>query len=109
MSILIACIYPFVIHDNISKIQIFLMVLIVAVNGVAEYYLIGKYRVLVTADQKSYVISVVQIISIVITTGTTIVMILENVNVLIVLITTSMISISRIFYCSYTSSVTIQE
>ncbi|WP_342436961.1 polysaccharide transport protein [Paenibacillus sp. FSL L8-0436] len=97
MSILIACIYPFVIHDNISKIQIFLMVLIVAVNGVAEYYLIGKYRVLVTADQKSYVISVVQIISIVITTGTTIVMILENVNVLIVLITTSMISISRIF------------
>lgn len=56
----LSIIYPFFILDQISWFSAFFMVLILGVSGVSEFFLIGKYRVFLTAAQKGYVISFTQ-------------------------------------------------
>lgn len=65
---LLAVIYPFFIGSQVNKVSVFLMVLVLGVTGTAEFFLIGKYRVLLTADKKNYVISFIQSFAIVVNT-----------------------------------------
>ncbi|MCR8842244.1 polysaccharide transport protein [Paenibacillus sp. SC116] len=53
-------VYPFLVYAQISIFTAGAMVFIMAGSGLTEYYLIGKYRVLLIADQKSYIISLIQ-------------------------------------------------
>jgi O-antigen/teichoic acid export membrane protein len=56
LIIIFAFIYPFIIrsqeNNNLSR----LMVLILGISGVSDFFLIGKYRVLLIADRKNYVV-----------------------------------------------------
>ncbi|MEN3769001.1 lipopolysaccharide biosynthesis protein [Priestia megaterium] len=49
--------------NSTSQFITFALVIILGANGVTEFFLVGKYRVLLTADQKSYVVSIVQAIA----------------------------------------------
>ncbi|TVX93602.1 lipopolysaccharide biosynthesis protein [Paenibacillus agilis] len=53
-------VYPFLVYAQISVFTAGAMVFIMAGSGLTEYYLIGKYRVLLIADQKSYILSLIQ-------------------------------------------------
>lgn len=59
----LAFIYPLIINNQATYLTGFLLVLILGGSGVTEFFIIGKYRVLLTADQKNYVVSLVQIIA----------------------------------------------
>jgi O-antigen/teichoic acid export membrane protein len=55
-----AFIYPmFTSGQGIDTPTITALVLIVGASGALEYFAVGKYKVLYTADQKSYVISII--------------------------------------------------
>jgi O-antigen/teichoic acid export membrane protein len=56
-----ALLYPLFIHDDVPKSFIYSIVLILGITGIVEYLIAGKYRVLLCADQKSYVVSIGQI------------------------------------------------
>ena len=63
LVVLLAIIYPFILKQSSLNIwQIFLIVLALGINGVMDFFTLAKYRVLLTADQRSYVISFAQII-----------------------------------------------
>lgn len=65
----LAFIYPLLVNSNdISSLNIFLLVLILGVNGALEFFTLAKYRALLTADQKTYVISIATTIAIIINT-----------------------------------------
>ncbi|WP_028596565.1 lipopolysaccharide biosynthesis protein [Paenibacillus assamensis] len=53
-------VYPFLVYAQVPVFTAGAMVLIMTGGGLTEYYLIGKYRVLLIADQKSYIISLIQ-------------------------------------------------
>ncbi len=58
-------IYPlFVSGQGIDPLTIALLVVIIGASGSLEFFAIGKYRVLLTADQKSYVISIINAVAI---------------------------------------------
>jgi len=62
-SLIIVCvvIYPLILKDDgISPLTISSLVLIIGVTGTLEFFVVGKYKVLLTADQRSYVISLIQ-------------------------------------------------
>ena len=55
--------YPYIIHNEISDYSfIRMMIAVLSINGIVDYFILGKYRVLLTADQRNYIISFFQII-----------------------------------------------
>lgn len=57
-------IYPFFVNGSqISNTTIVLLVLVIGFSGAMEFFTMAKYRVLLTADQKLYVISIASTIS----------------------------------------------
>lgn len=61
---LFAIFYPFFIDNNIlSDLQIAIIVFAIGMSGVFDFFTLAKYRVLLTADQKSFVISFATICS----------------------------------------------
>jgi len=62
----LSIIYPtFVKSSSVGAVEIGLLVLIIGCSGAIEFFTMSKYRVLLTADQKVYVISLASIASIV--------------------------------------------
>lgn len=54
----LAFIYPFFIRvTTLSTIEVSFLVLTIGASGALEFFTLSKYRVLLTADQKTYVIS----------------------------------------------------
>lgn len=63
LAFILAFIFPFIAKtDSISNINIIIITLILGINGSLEFFSMGKYRSLLTADQKSYIISFIQIV-----------------------------------------------
>ncbi len=66
LSVGLALVYPlFIKTDILSYTEVFFLFLILAVNGVLEFFTLAKYRALLTADQKTYVISMASIIQVI--------------------------------------------
>jgi hypothetical protein len=62
-------IYPCLITTHsLSKISVGLLVLILGTNGALEFFTLSKYRVLLSADQKTYVVSLASIVQLVLST-----------------------------------------
>ena len=61
---LLALFYPLLINSlSLSNFQIVIIVFCIGAGGTMDFFTLSKYRVLLTADQKSYVISTATIIS----------------------------------------------
>lgn len=55
----LAICYPFIIRKgSLSFLMVGILVLLLGAKGVLEFYTLAKYRVLLTADQKTYIISI---------------------------------------------------
>lgn len=54
--------YSFFISSTLSKLDIFLLVFVMGLSGTLEFLTLSKYRVLLNADQKVYVISIASIV-----------------------------------------------
>lgn len=50
-------IYPYLIQNQLDPGFVRWAILVMALNNLVDYFFIGKYRVLLTADQRSYVIN----------------------------------------------------
>jgi len=62
----LAFVYPFyIVTSVISPFNVGLLVLILGINGALEFFTLAKYRVLLTADQKTYVISIATTVQII--------------------------------------------
>lgn len=63
----LSVIYPFIIKDeNIGSTTMVLLVLVIGIFGTLDFYTMAKYRVLLTADQREYVISAVSTVALII-------------------------------------------
>ncbi len=65
-----AVIYPaFIRTSSMSYWDVALLVVVLGANGVLEFFTLAKYRVLLTADQKTYVISLASTAQIILNTA----------------------------------------
>lgn len=59
----LAILYPTIARtDVLDRETVFFLVLVLGVNGALEFFTLAKYRALLTADQKTYVISTASIV-----------------------------------------------
>ena len=58
LSVILAAVYPFIGQtDALNYGELFLLVLILCASGTLNFFILAKYRTLLTADQCSYAIS----------------------------------------------------
>ena len=68
--------YPFIVKGEIADASfVRMMIVVLSVNGIVDFFFLGKYRVLLTADQKTYVLAFAQMAGTIITLVISIVLI----------------------------------
>lgn len=98
LTIGLAIVFPMLVKsDAVTPLNIGLLVLIVGVNGALEFFTLAKYRVLLSADQRIYVISLASIVNVV--ANTLIIVVLANRGVDIV--TLRFVALLSIFLRSF--------
>lgn len=98
LSIIVSFIYPlFILKENLNYFTVVFLVLALCISGASEFFVVGKYRALLTADQKLYVINIAQIIGSIMSTVTIMLTIKLNLNIVIVELIASFTYILRIF------------
>lgn len=100
LSTLLAFVYPFFVDIDMDKVAVGAMVLILCVAGASEFFVIGKCRTLLQADQRVYVVNIAQIIGAAGMLVATVVMIQLHTNILIVQLAASTAYILRLIILS---------
>lgn len=84
LLVVMGIVYPFLMRDQVDVIVSFCMVMLIGIGGVAEYFILGKYLVLLTADQKSYVLFAVQAVVTGVSTTISVLLVVQNAGILLV-------------------------
>jgi O-antigen/teichoic acid export membrane protein len=81
----LSLIYPYwVVTKSLSPISVGLLVFVLGAKGVLEFFTLSKYRVLLSADQKTYVISIATIAQTVLNTFIIVVLSRFHANIILV-------------------------
>lgn len=82
--ILFSVSFPFIFNTNIDKLTIFLIVLFSGLSGVINYFFQGKYRILLEAEGKNYILMSLSTLITIATSFIKIIMIIKGFNVVAV-------------------------
>ncbi|WP_310549816.1 lipopolysaccharide biosynthesis protein [Paenibacillus glufosinatiresistens] len=82
--LLIAGVYPFVVHSGFDAATVMLIVCLSGLGGAVNYYLQGKFRVLLIAEGKNYIESSVVTIANVVNSAVRILLLLQGANIIAV-------------------------
>lgn len=96
--VILAFLYPKIIGDEINTKLASYMVLILGLTGMWEYFLLGKYRVLLIADQKGYVIFRIQTLLLIVSTFISVILVYLGLPILIVMATSTLIMLTNVLY-----------
>ena len=100
LVLILGFVYPLIIGKQVDRTQSALMVLILGITGAAEFFLIGKYRVLLTADRKIYILSIVQMLALILSTTLASILIKTGQNILIVKLAAALLFLFRYVFLS---------
>lgn len=95
-SIILALLYPFFIKEDINYTFLVSLVLILSIAGASEFYIIGKCRSLLIADQRIYIVNIAQIVGAIANLIVTISLIKLDFSIIIVQFGASIIYAMRI-------------
>lgn len=95
-------IYPFIINEDLPFYSIVLLVLILSISTFAQYFFGLAYQMVLQADQKNYVISFVQIFTIIVNTLVSYLLIILGFSIHIVKLGSALVFIiPPLFYLFY--------
>lgn len=86
VALILGCsvLYPcFIKTESLPSFQVGLLVLVIGCAGVLNFFVMAKYRALVTADQKLYIINYLRIISVIVNTIVVVVLTRMDVNIVL--------------------------
>ena len=101
LIVILAFVYPVLVRTQVDFKVAFIMVFVLGISGVAEFFLIGKYRVLLTADKKIYVISTIQIVALILSTLVSILLIKLGASIVIIKFVSSIIYLGRFLLLAF--------
>jgi O-antigen/teichoic acid export membrane protein len=93
---ILSCVYPYFLGRNeVNYFTITLLTLVIGITGASEFFIIGKYRTLLTADQKIFVVSITQMVGNIVNVIVTLGLIYLKQDIIIVQLVASIIYASR--------------
>jgi len=93
---LLSVVYPWITRDEVSPLLSFLLVAVISISGLTEFFIGAKYRILLTADQKGYVLNTSLIIGNLINTVLSILIMTSGLNIIVLQLTTGIIYLIRV-------------
>lgn len=93
--------YPFFVKGSVNRITVALLVLVISLQSIVEYLLHAKYRVLLTADQKLYIINYTKAAGLILSTVIKMILIFLRVNIIIVFLVTPIVLGIRMLYIKW--------
>lgn len=85
LSIPFAFLYPFISTiKELSKLEVVILVMIIGVSGAMEFFTLAKYRVIITASQNSYIISLATAISTIVNAAIIISLSIFRINIVLI-------------------------
>ena len=82
--LLIAIVYPLVIHSEMNTLSIVFIILLTGLGGAINYYFQGKFRILLIAEGKSYIETSIVTAANVLNNVVRIILLLQGVNIIAV-------------------------
>lgn len=102
IMLVVAFIYPIFVNDEINIFTTVALVVMLGACGVSEFYFIGKYQALFSADQKNYLVSIAQALGNIFNIIISVVLIKCKCNIILVEFGAMAVYITRvIFLTSY--------
>ena len=95
ITLLFALIYPALVNTTLDYTSSVLLILIMGIAGASEFFIFGKYKTILIADQKVYCINVIQIITIIIILSCNLLFIKLGYNIVLVTLFSSVAYIFR--------------
>lgn len=95
LLIVLVIVYPMLVQNQIEENITRFMIIILATSNLVDYLFLGKYKVLLMANQRGYVMMLAQTLGTVLNTIITIILILEGCNVLLVKLVATLVYILR--------------
>ena len=98
IMLMVAFIYPLFVSNDVNPLVAFLLVIMLGLCGVSEFYFIGKYQALFSADQKNYLVSIAQGLGNIFNIIISIVLIKLKCNILLVEFGAMTVYITRVLF-----------
>ncbi len=96
LAALLTVVYPYVVKSEIQDAGfVRMMIILLCINSIVDYFYLGKYRVLLLADQRGYVISIILIIGTIVMCAVSIGLITVGASALLVKSVTAIVYILR--------------
>ena len=88
--------YPYLVANQVPISEVRLLILILSAGGVIEFFLFSKYKVLLLADQRLYVLNTIQTFSTIASTVVILFLIQINVSFLYVRLVGALVVVARL-------------
>ena len=89
-------IYPmFVSVDNMASLSVTLLIIAMGISGSLEFFTFSRYRVLLTADQRTFMISLASMASLLLSTALIVILSYLHVNIILVRLVASLTIVLR--------------
>ena len=93
--VVVAFIYPFFIDRDINFITVSLLLIVMGLSGASEFFVVGRCRALLYANQKVYICTIIQAISLIISLVLSIIMLKLETSIILVQLSISLVYVSR--------------
>lgn len=101
ITLVVSFIYPFLIKNVDSHFLVTLLLWVMSLSGISEFFIIGRSHALLCANQKVYVTTTIQAISLAISLIAAIILLKLQVNIVLVQLAISMVYVSRAFLLTW--------
>lgn len=101
LLVILVAAYPLLVKNQIDEGLTRFMIIILASSNIVDYFFLGKYKVLLMANQKGYVIMLAQTLGTALNAVITVILILQGCNVLLVKLVATVIYILRFIIVWY--------
>lgn len=96
ITIAFAVIYPlFVPMDTMDSLSVTLLIVAMGISGSLEFFTLSRYRVLLTADQRTFMVSIASMSSLLLSTAVIVVFSYLRVNIIVVRLCASLTIVLR--------------
>ena len=100
-ALLLSFVYPLFIKEDLNYFFVAFLILSLGISGASEFFALGKYRTLLVADQKQYIVNIAQIFGLVMSTLFTFLLIKMGVGIVIVQFVSALLYVSRLMLLRY--------
>lgn len=95
LLVILVAVYPLLVKNQIDEGLTRFMIIILTSSNIVDYFFLGKYKVLLMANQKGYVIMLAQTLGTALNAVITVILILQGCNVLLVKLVATVVYILR--------------